>query len=122
VKLSDEQWRFTLDSALFVFFADANGFKLTDGHAWRTQYQQDKYYADGLSWTLKSYHLKRLAKDYNIFFDCNGDGTKTLLTTAEEMEKHASILGRFWASLDEKNESGFDWTTLKDYGHFQRTV
>jgi hypothetical protein len=118
--LSDEQWEFTKDLCMLVFFADANGFKLTGGELYRTVEQQALYVQSGLSKTMNSGHLYRLAQDYNIFKDIDGDGDKDYIATEAQMMIHAHLLGDFWRSLDPKNVSGFDWGW--DYGHFERKV
>ena len=118
--LSDEQWEFTLDIARLILFAYIHKYKLTQGEAYRTVEQQALYVKSGLSKTMKSGHLVRLAKDFNIFFDFDLDGDQDYLSSEQHMEEHAHILGEYWASLNPKNISGFDWGW--DYGHFEREV
>ena len=118
--LSDEQWEFTKDICMLVFFADANHFKLTGGELYRTVEQQALYVKSGLSQTMNSGHLVRLAQDFNIFKDIDGVVGFDYLASPAQMEAHAKLLGKFWASLSPKNVSGFDWGW--DYGHFERKV
>ena len=118
MSLSDEQWEFTKDVSMLIFFADARGFKLTCGEVYRTVQQQALHVKAGLSWTMNSQHLNRLAIYFNIFKDVDGDGIEDYLDTNELMEANAKLLGTFWASLSPKNKSGFLWGY--DYGHFER--
>jgi len=110
MKTSDKQWLFLLDIAKLIQYADTKGYKLTGGEAYRTMYQQEKYLADGLSKTLDSQHLKRLAMDFNLFID--GDIQWNL---SDEWK----VLGAYWESLSKENEWGGNWRFL-DVPHFQR--
>lgn len=125
-----EQKQFTLDIARLIFFAYQNGYELTLGHGWRTMSQQTLYYSGykvvlvsgfpklkksrKLTNTLISNHAKRLAQDYNIFY--NGELTWDKAKTR--------ALGDYWESLDNKNnwggniKVGSEW----DVGHFERRL
>ena len=118
--LSDEQWEFIRHQALLIIFSVAFGFKLTGGELYRTVEQQALYVKSGLSQTMNSGHLVRLAQDFNIFKDIDGVAGFDYLASPAQMEAHAKLLGKFWASLSPKNVSGFDWGW--DYGHFERKV
>ena len=125
MSLSDEQWEFLKDVAKLIAWAEANGFKLTEGEGYRTADQQRLYYhgytvvdADdgGLalrraakrSKTMHSFHMRRLAHDFNVFVD--GEYTNDA--------KKIRPLGEYWKSLSAGNVWGGDWGW--DPGHFQR--
>jgi len=105
--LSDEQWEFLKDVALLIQYAEDNGYKLTGGELYRTMYQQRYYVAHGLSWTYNSYHLKRLAIDFNLFID----GKYTT-----KRQDYMS-LGIYWETLHPKNRWG---GRFNDSPHFER--
>ena len=106
-----EQWKFLQDVAKLILFAEATGVELSGGELYRTEEQQKIYVNTGKSKTMNSMHLKRLAIDFNFFIDSN------LVYEHPKVEE----LGKYWESLDEKNQWGGFWN-FKDYPHFQRTV
>ena len=109
MSLREEQTAFTLDVAKLINYADEIGIELTFGEVQRTAYQQAKYVADGKSKTMNSKHIDKLAVDFNFFV--GGRLTYDL----EDVEQ----LGRYWESLDDKNEAGMFWK-FRDTPHFQR--
>jgi hypothetical protein len=111
MRLSEEQRIFTRDISKLITFAYDNGIELTFGEAYRTQYQQKEYMRTGLSKTMNSKHLNRLAVDFNFFV--NG----ALTYDANIIQ----LLGNYWESLDVKNSWGGNWK-WKDTPHFQRSV
>ena len=120
MSLSDKQWIFLQNVGNLIMYAAKNGYKLTLGGGYRTEDQQWLYYngktiTDGKlvdttrkSKTMNSKHLKRLAIDFNIFK--NGVLTYDI--------KDVELLGRYWESLNSKNEYGGFWE-WKDIPHFQ---
>ena len=119
MSLVEEQWKFQKDLALFIIFAEMQGMMLTGGEQFRTKAQQALYFKTGLSQTMNSKHLLRLAMDFNVF--CKVDGHFVYLSTDELALKHGSILGKFWKKLNpKKNVSGFDWGW--DFFHFERRI
>ena len=110
-KGSDLQWEFLQNVAELILFAKEKGYKLTGGELWRTEYQQDKYRADGKTQVARSQHQKRLAIDFNLFVD-----------GAIQWNKNTDwdILGTFWKELHPDNRWGGDYVTLKDPYHFER--
>lgn len=108
MRLSDKQWIFLQDIAKLIIYAAQIGVKLTGGELYRTMYQQRKHIKDGLSKTLKSKHLSRLAQDFNFFID------------GKIVYKHEKIeaLGWYWESLRPTNKAGMFWK-WKDTPHFQ---
>ena len=97
---------FTLNIANLIHFAATKGFGLTFGHAWRTLDDQERLYQKGLTQTLESTHLSRLAVDFNVF-----EGDRLCLEW-----KKIKILGDHWESLHPNNRWGGDWNgnDLKD--------
>lgn len=110
MSLSDRQWLFLQDVAKLIQKAEELGIKLTGGELYRTVYQQRKHLADGKSKTMKSKHLSRLAIDLNFFID------KKLIYGYHPLIQE---LGDYWESLRETNQWGGNWTSFKDYPHFQ---
>ena len=115
---SDEQWAFMKDLALLILYADSKGYKLTFGEVLRTKEQQGLYLERGMSKTPNSMHLVAQAADINYFFDIDGDGDKDYIDTKEEFRKMGDDLGKFWNSLNPKNQCGLIWKW--DRGHFER--
>ena len=105
----DEQWAFLKDLGQLISFCEANNFIITQGEAFRTIEQQQIYVQKGLSKTLKSRHLERMAQDLNLIIQGR------LATTKEEYLP----LGEYWESLDKKNTWGGRWGW--DANHFERS-
>lgn len=112
MKLSDEQWEFLKDVAKLINYAEKIAVKLTGGELYRTEEQQRIYLENGKSKTMLSYHLKRLAIDFNFFVDDNPVYEHELITK----------MGEYWESLNEKNRWGGNFKSLKDTPHFERNV
>lgn len=108
----DEQWEFLQDVALLILEASKKGIKLSGGELFRTPEQQEIYLKTGKTKTSNSYHLKRLAIDFNFFVDGN-------LVYEHPLVTH---LGTFWESLNVKNKAGMFWTSFPDSPHFERRV
>ena len=109
MSLVAEQAAFAQDVAKLLQQAVALGYEVTFGEAYRTAEQQEWYVERGLSKTKDSYHLKRLAVDLNIFKD-------------GELIDRPADLGAFWEGLNPLNHWGGNFTSIKDYDHFERTV
>jgi len=115
--LRARQSRFALNVSRLIAFAFGQGYELTLGEAFRTEYQQAYYVKIGMSKTMNSRHLQRLAVDFNLFR--GGE----LLGDAEDFRP----LGEYWATLDPDNVWGGDWDrdgstddeTFKDPYHFE---
>ena len=110
MRLSEKQQEFTKDVASLIVYADTIGIQLTFGHAYRDKETQRRLVDKGLSKTMNSNHLKRLAVDFNFFI--NGE-----LTYDKERLKE---LGDFWESLNNKNRWGGNFKTFTDTPHFER--
>lgn len=104
-----EQHEFLQDVALLIQRAVALGYVVTGGELYRTAEQEQWDVAHGLSRTENSAHLRRLAIDLNVF-------------SSEGVGATAADLGSYWKALDSHNRWGGDFTTLRDYGHFERSV
>lgn len=110
MSLVDEQWAFLQDFAKLVEYARQKGMVLTGGELWRTPEQQQLYYNQGKSRTLKSNHLVKCAIDLNIIKDGK------LSSSRDDY----SILGAYWESLSPKNKWGGHFNGFIDMPHFER--
>ena len=99
MKLNETQQIFTRNIAKLIKYAHLMGFGLTFGYAWRSPEEQERLYYAGLSKTLDSQHLKRLAVDFNVFL------AGRLCLDWQSIK----ILGDYWESLHPKNRWGGDW-------------
>lgn len=108
--LSAHQRAFTQDIGHLIAYAYSNGLELTFGDAYRNLTTQQDYVRRGLSRTMDSYHLKRLAVDLNLFIE-------DVYQTSSPPYKP---LGDFWKSLNEHNVWGGDFRGLGDANHFER--
>ena len=110
-KLSTRQALFTGYVAQLIVYAGTRGFALTFGETYRPQEMQELYYRQGKTRTKSSKHTQRLAVDFNVFQE------------GEYLTGKAGydVLGAYWKTLDPRNRWGGDWTTLKDYNHFEMT-
>lgn len=111
MKLSEKQMLFTFDVYRLIQYAWSINYTLTFGEVYRTEYQQKEYVRLGLSRTMNSRHLQRLAVDFNVFKNGVLIGDKATIKP----------LGDYWESLDDENKWGGNFKSLGDYGHFERT-
>jgi hypothetical protein len=104
--LRQKQSRFALCVALLIQKADAMGYDVTLGEAWRTPEQAKWNAAQGIG-TVSSLHIERLAIDINLFKDgrhiTDGEG-------------HTE-LGRWWKTLAPDHRHGGDFAK-KDHNHY----
>lgn len=112
MKLSEYQIIFSKNIASLIAYSAVIGIDLTFGHAYRDLETQKRMLATGKSKTLNSYHLKRLAVDFNFFI--NGKLTYDKNKLAE--------LGRFWESLHPNNRWGGNFKSFVDTPHFEMAV
>lgn len=105
MSMVDKQNRFTGMVAKLIIFAQAKGYQLTFGEAFRTEAQAKLNAANG-SGISNSLHLQRLAIDFNLFKD-----GKYLTATSDYKE-----LGEYWESLD--GSWGGRFKTRPDGNHF----
>jgi hypothetical protein len=104
----DDQFAFIQDVAKLIIKAVELGYVVTGGELYRTLEQQQYYVDHGLSHTMNSNHLRRLAIDLNVFKDGN------VIVPAE--------LGVYWETLHPLNRWGGHFTMLKDTDHFERNI
>ena len=109
MKLSEKQAIFALHVAKLILWAEAQGYKLTFGEAYRPQEMADIYYQRGIG-SKNSLHTKRLAVDFNLF--CQG----RYMTDSESYAR----LGVAWKALHENNRWGGDFKN-RDGNHFEMT-
>lgn len=109
MKLGEKQEIFTLNMARLILYAEQNGYKARARELQRTKSQQEEYYKQGKSKTMKSNHLNSTAVD--IYFTKNG----VLLEKKEELQ----FLGDYWESLNDKNKWGGNYKTFIDCPHFE---
>lgn len=95
-----------MDVAKLLVRASQLGYTVTGGELYRTEQQEALDVKAGLSNTMASNHLRRLAIDLNCFI-----GGKIVVPTD---------LGEYWESLHPYNRWGGHFTTLKDTDHFER--
>lgn len=123
MRLSDEQAEFTSDLCKLITFAKSLGFKVTLGEVERTEYQQAYYVAHGRSKTMLSMHLKKCAGDLNFYKIFTPSIKETWVNgMGKDAIKILEPVGRYWESLNEKNEWGGFWTSFIDIPHFGRRV
>lgn len=119
MSLSDEQWLFLKDVSKLIAFAAQHEYKLTGEWLFRNEEVQRKLVNEGLSKTMNSYHLKKLAIDLNVFFQGR-------LLSGKKDWNEIKFLGDYWESLNEKNRWGGDWNMndkpdgFIDSFHFER--
>lgn len=106
--LREIQSDFVNDIKELIQFTYQEGYELTFGEVLRTEYQQKEYLRTGLSKTMDSMHLKKLAVDFNVFKDGK------LLDDVEDIRP----IGEYWKRLNPDNVWGGDWGW--DAGHFER--
>ena len=118
MSLSEKQRKFTIMVGNFLFWAHAQGYELTFGHAWRDEETQARMVEKGASKTMNSKHRDRLAVDFNLFI--NGK----YITDKEAYRP----LGEYWESIAPGNKWGGRFGVKKedyatkigwDAGHFQ---
>lgn len=110
VSLVQIQSQFLRHVADLITKAHGLGFMVTGGELYRTKDQQQLYFMRGLSHTMNSQHMKRLAIDLNFFMD--GD------LTYDKADIQA--VGDYWESLHPQNRWGGNWTSFLDTNHFER--
>lgn len=127
VTLSERQCEFTEKQALLVLFAVKLGYRVK-GQEWnRTLAQQESYVRQGVSKTLNSRHIDKLAVDLVLFKNGNA------ITSGEDFR----ALGEYWESLGGRwggrfvdlaafrAEHGREFDPAKDLGwdccHFELT-
>ena len=113
--LSDRQDSFNTDMAIFILWCKSQGYKITRGEAYRTQYQQDEYFRTGYSRVEHSQHQDKLAQDLNFFFD----GISMWQISSPQLKTTMQHIGDKWESLREGNRWGGNFSSFFDPGHFE---
>ena len=110
-----EQFEFLKDVAKLIKFIEKLCAKtpandaFTAGEMWRPEATQAWYVKMGLSGTMASKHLRRLAIDLNYI-------------TGGKLKEVPVEVGAYWESLNPKNVWGGRWKKPYDPGHFERRV
>ncbi|MBI5599213.1 MAG: M15 family metallopeptidase [Deltaproteobacteria bacterium] len=107
--LSEKQRKFTVMVGELIRCASQMEYGLTFSWAYRDEEAQKRMVATGLSKTMQSKHLERLAVDFNLFIG------GVYQTKKEAYEP----LGVYWKSLDPQNRWGGDFQSLGDGNHFE---
>jgi D-alanyl-D-alanine carboxypeptidase len=110
MSLVKTQSEFALDVARLITYATSEGFMVTGGELYRTKAQQEIYVKAGLSKTMDSQHIKRLAIDINLL-DSHGG-----LCAASQY----APIGAYWQSLNSANRWGGNFKNFADANHFER--
>ena len=116
MSLSDKQASFLYDVAMLILWCDDQKIKVTGGELLRTQYQQDKYLADGLTKAKHSQHQDRLAIDLNFYDEDGWIGNRP----KDEIMEFMGDIADFWKGLSDDNRWGGDFTTIFDPFHFEK--
>ena len=116
MSLSKKQIEFTHKVGVLIVAAYEMGYELTLGHVWRDTETQKRYVAQGLSETMNSKHLDRLAVDLNLFIDGQymKDGA-AYRTLGELWEK----LGGRWGGRFKIPVQDYDTRIGVDANHFE---
>jgi hypothetical protein len=112
MSIISEQAVFLQDVARLLPYCASIGFIVTLGEGYRTPEHQLEYFKKKLSKTKIGQHTKRLAIDFNFF---RMEENKIVPVTDA---KRLSDIGKFWKSLDPKNDCGILWGW--DTYHFER--
>ena len=108
MSLNSEQFEFSRDVSLLILWAQAEGYDISLGEAFRTK-EQSQLNEDAGVGIANSNHTRRLAVDLNLFMD------GTYLT---ETEDHRP-LGEYWQTLHPANVWGGDFQR-RDGNHYSR--
>ena len=112
MRLSEKQMKFSIMVSKLITFATEQNIGITLGHAWRDVETQQRLYDKGLSRTMNSKHLDKLAIDLNVFV--NKRGHLVWSANTEDYE----VLGDYW-----ENKLGGRWggnfNNFVDAGHFE---
>ena len=111
MSMNKAQSAFTYDISLLIQYVRSLGWSCRLEWAYRDATTQAELVKRGLSKTLKSKHIDRLACDFT-FFAPSGSPT----WEKESLQR----FGDYWESLSEFNEWGGNWESFVDTPHFQR--
>jgi len=123
MKLSDHQFEFMKDLAVLIdYIANVKKYKITGGWLERNKAIQKILVDAGLSKTMDSNHLKRLAIDFNLFIKNIVLTNKRKKDLTPEEWDILSELGVFWENLNKYNRWGGFFNSIYDPGHFERNI
>lgn len=105
--LREKQSVFLVNFAKLILWIHDQGWEVTAGELLRTREQQASYVKAGLSKTMDSRHLVKLAGDLNLFI--NG--------VYQQAKAPYEPLAIYWKSLHPDNVAGYDWGW--DPAHFE---
>jgi len=121
--ISDHQFKFLKDVSLLIdYIANVEGLKVTGGWLERNEEIQKILYDKGLSNTLDSNHIKRMAIDLNIFLGYMVITNIKKFKLNDEQRDALNSIGVFWENLDVFNRWGGFFNSIYDPGHFERNV
>ncbi len=106
--LGQHQEAFSRDLCKLLQRAFLSGYEVRIGEVQRPVEMQELYMKTGRSKTMNSMHLKKCAADLHFI-------KNSKLCYPKE-------LGDYWCSLNPLNQWGGNWSSFKDFPHFQRTV
>lgn len=116
MRLSEKQRKFTLLIARLIKWAYEEGYELTIGHVWRDTETQRRLVDAGLSKTMKSAHLDRLAMDFNLYIDGKyTDNSEDYL----KIGLRAELIGLEWGGRYGVDEKDYGTKIGWDAGHVQ---
>ena len=113
--LSDRQANFLQDFAKFILWCHCQGYKVTAGELFRTEYQQAEYVRTGRSKADHSKHEDKLAGDLNFFFG----GVYMFELSDNTLKAVMTEIGEKWESMRAGNRWGGNFESLFDPGHFE---
>ena len=117
MSLSPRQIKFAKMQYKFQTWLYSNGYEFTDGEAYRTQEQQDIYFANGKSKKKYSKHQDRLARDYILYIDgvCQINNPEAYRKPGEYWES----LGGRWGGRFGVDPSKYSTKIGWDSNHFE---
>lgn len=110
---------FLVDIARLILFADSHGLYLICTDFDRSVAEQEALVLKGVSWTMKSRHLKWQAMDFAIL---EPDGSINFSNDHSADYGKYELLGKFWESLGSAHVWGAGKRpdgTRKDLYHFE---
>lgn len=104
--LSDAQFIFSKNVAVFLHWLTVHHIKWTIGEVWRRAPTQKWLLKKGWTRVLKGQHTKKKAIDISVYVE---DNLYVPLKNITENYPLILPIGEFWQSLHPKNRWGGDW-------------
>lgn len=114
MKLGMKQVLFGKDFQKLLAFVEEEGFDYVLGEVQRHIVTQKHYVQKGLSKTMNSQHIKKLAAD--IIIGELKDGGFYPIWDKEVLQR----IGDYWESLSPENSWGGNWKSFRDTPHYER--